>query len=445
MRLRPLKIRRPLNRLRGRTRPAGSLRRRVTWGFAVATTLLLIGAFLAALGLSTAGHDRDRLLDQVDPAIEYAGAYEIALVNQSAGARLYAATGTSSSLATYQGGVTAAVAAEAHLDADLRSIAGIRPHLQRINALTAAWQAQYLRALVAQPRPEPAAALVLITGATLAFSSIRAEFAVLQNGLEHVRRGAVRGFDDALNLLEGVVIAVFAGIAGVLLAVWISVHRSVLAPLSAIGADSRRVTAGEFDRPVAARGPIEIGGLARDIDAMRSRVVEDLYNLESAHRDLARQRHELEETSTELARSNRDLEQFAYVASHDLQEPLRKVAAFCQLLSERYHDRLDERGQQYIDFAVDGAKRMQSLVSDLLSFSRVGRTPRAAGRRCPSTTSWPERSPTSSLASRPTPPPSPSAARCRRCTETLSCSAPFSRTSSPMPSSSTARTRPWSR
>ena len=62
----------------------------------------MIGAFLAALGLSTAGHDRDRLLNQVDPAIQYADDYEIALVNHSAGARLYAETGTSSSLATYQ-------------------------------------------------------------------------------------------------------------------------------------------------------------------------------------------------------------------------------------------------------------------------------------------------------------------------------------------------------
>ena len=81
----------------------------------------------------------------------------------------------------------------------------------------------------------------------------------------------------------------------------------------------------------------------------------------------------LRRSKTELARSNAELERFAYVASHDLREPLRTVTGFLGLLSRRHRDRLDDEGREFVDLAVDGAKRMDGLIAELLEYSRVGR------------------------------------------------------------------------
>lgn len=109
--------------------------------------------------------------------------------------------------------------------------------------------------------------------------------------------------------------------------------------------------------------------------ALKAAQVASLNMMDDLQREVEERRQaedNLAQKAEELARSNQELEVFAYVASHDLQEPLRMVSSYLQLLKMRYKDALDTNANEFIDFAVDGATRMKQLINDLLSFSRIG-------------------------------------------------------------------------
>jgi signal transduction histidine kinase len=190
------------------------------------------------------------------------------------------------------------------------------------------------------------------------FDTIRQRAAELMSAVQtHLRRAR----DDRRTALVYLIIALSVGavvISIAALAVWRGLHRWVLRPVDRLAAQARAVGAGHPGARIVPRGPPEFTALARDVESMRLQATAAL--------------REVEATTAELERSNAELERFAYVASHDLSEPLRKIANFCQLLERQYGAELDDRAREYIGFAVDGAKRMQSLIADLLALSRVG-------------------------------------------------------------------------
>jgi signal transduction histidine kinase len=333
----------------------------------LAAAVALVAGTAVIVNLNSA---RAAVVDQFDPALLRTQALLGGALNQETSVRGFALTGNPTFLEPDQLGrqqQQTALEGLRELSVMTQS-ADLSSAMNDTQDRMLRWRTEYADPTIAavQARGTASANVDPLAGKPQ-FDAVRAALDVQRTRLVDARRAALDNFRAAATALTATAIGIAVGlvllIAG--LAVW--THRVISVPISRLVGSVRVVAGGEFERRPTGSGPREIVGLAEDVDSMRSRILDELRASQALNNQLNRQ-------TEELGRSNRDLEQFAYVASHDLQEPLRKVSGFCELLRTRYRGQLDDRADQYIDFAVDGARRMSQLISDLLSFSRVGRT-----------------------------------------------------------------------
>lgn len=330
--------------------------------------VVLAGTVAGAALLNRTDHVAEDLTARIQPARIAAYQLQAALRDQETALRGYAIAADEQFLEPYFDGQQAERAAAARVREGVGDRQNLIADLDEIEQAAAAWRTDYADPLIASVTPgSPQVPDAATTDrGKVEFDALRALFEQQNDGLAAVRQEAVDELATTQAWRDRVLIGIVAVFFVAALILAMLVRGVVTRPLGALAAACRRITQGSFDEKIAVRGPRDIQAIASDVEDMRQRIVDELESARSARSQLADQ-------ALELQRSNAELEQFAYVASHDLQEPLRKVASFCQLLEKRYGDKLDERGVEYIRFAVDGAKRMQVLINDLLTFSRVGR------------------------------------------------------------------------
>ncbi len=335
-----------------------SLRRRLGYTFVLAGALLVIGCLLGGLALNAMIDAVDLQVNRLDPAADHTTDLLASLVNEETGVRGYILTGQTSFLRPFRMGTASATADVAALHRLIDDYPRLRRDLRAVQSRAGSWRSAYAMPAITDVMAHKTVSTSLETTGKARFDALRAAIGRLSGQISAERSTALQRLHSATAMV--IIVAVTGAVALIAgaAAAWGGLTSWVTRPLGALGDEAQAIASGDIHHPLRVTGPKEVMELAADVEAMRRQLLHILQDLSFK--------------ANELERSNRELEQFAYVASHDLQEPLRKVASFCQMLESRYSGQLDERGHQYIAYAVDGAKRMQALINELLTFSRVG-------------------------------------------------------------------------